>query len=78
MVEKPYLSSKLGKAEIKFVKFAPNSSKIGLIRLNHELDIIHDVCDGDACGCDGEDVATAKVELNIIGVNLRDNTIGGV
>ena len=72
------LSSKLGKAKIKFVKFAPKSSKIGVIRLNHELDIIHEVCDGDACGCDGKDVAIAKVELNIIGIDLRDNTIGGV
>ena len=78
MVEKPYLSSKLGKAEIKFVKFAPNSSKIGLIRLNHELDIIHNICDGNACGCDGEDIAIAKVELYIIGIDLRDNAIGRV
>ena len=46
--------------------------------LNHEFDIIHDVCDGDAWGCDGEDVAITKVELNIIAIELRDNTIGGV
>ena len=51
---------------------------IDLTRLDHEFDIIHDICDGNACGCDGEHVAIAKVELNIIGIDLRDNAIGRV